>query len=273
MELVNTLCAFFSMHKVHTLDELVTEIQKETKPFVCIFEELQFLFLSIIDGFDILQRFIRFIIGTQSKIFWILISENHALRYLNKVMDISKFFQTIITMDDLPANELDALLFKRHRISGYDLHFHPDAERLSSKNNKKATEDSSKQGYYKKLFFEHLNEYAQGNITVGLFYWLWSIRNFQEDKLILSTNIEVDFNVIESLNRSDLLLVNAVLQHGALSAQECAQIFREDKDITFMNMQKMQQLGLFISENDQYSTQAFLIPALTTALQNNKLGN
>jgi hypothetical protein len=271
LELVNELCSFFVMDKVDTLDELSSEIQKGDKPCVAIFEELQCLFVSTVEGFDLLQQFISFILGTQSKIFWIIISENHALRYLNKILDISKFFQTIITMDNLPAHELDSILLKRHRISGYDLHFYPNTEYAPSKNNKKLSEDSSRQSFYKKIFFEHLNQYAQGNITVGLLYWLWSIRNFQDDKLVLATGIEVDFNAIERLNRSDLLLINTILQHGALSAQDCAQIFRADSNTISINMQKLQQLGLFISINDRYSLQPFLIPALINTLQKNKL--
>jgi predicted transcriptional regulator len=91
--------------------------------------------------------------------------------------------------------------------------------------------------------------------------------------LVLSPDIEVDFTAVECLSRSDLLLVNTVLQHGTLSAQECAQIFREEINTTRMKMQKLQQVGLLISVNDRFHIQPFLIPALTNTLQQNKLGN
>lgn len=272
-DLVNLFCRSFGFDTLENFESLASEIKEKKISRICLLKELQNIVLSVVDGFNLLHSFIQFVLETQHVLFWIVVTENYALNYLNKINDIQKFFQVCINMDGLSSEALNTLLLKRHRISGYDLYFQPEEESMNSKNMPKLIDSAELQSFYKDDFYKSLNEYSQGNICVGLLYWLWSIKNFQDDKLVLATRVKVDFSTVEALKRNDLLVINTILQHGALSAHACAQVFREDKHSMSIQLNKLLQLGILRSKEDMYHIQPFLIPAILKLLRENKLAN
>ncbi|MBN1996990.1 ATP-binding protein [candidate division KSB1 bacterium] len=257
----------FQEKDVANLDELENRFIILERQRIIIVEDIQNLFLRKVDGFDTLERFLLFISRTHEKIYWIITCTLYSWRYLDKVVNLSKFFRRVIYLSGLTSNDIENIVLKRHRVSGYQLEFKVGEETIQSKKFKKLTTDESRQEYLKDLYFKQLHNLAAGNISVTMMFWLGAIIKIEQDKMIISAEMDHDFSFLDQLPLDELFTLAALLQHEMMSIDEHAKVFRQDHRASMLLLNRMTNRGvLYEKSNGSYQINLLLYRAVVRTL-------
>ena len=256
-----------------SIDALENKLNTQESQQIIIVEDLQNLYIKSVDGFDVLERFLLFVSRTHKQIYWIMTCSLYSWRYLDKVLDISKYFQRTVFLGGLTQEDIENIILKRHRVSGYKLRFDIPEELLKSRKFKKQTAKIDPQEYCKKLLFDQLNDLGSGNITVTMLFWLSAIQKIEEDTLVVSSRIQFDYSLFYGLPSDELFTLAALLQHEKLNAEEHAMIFHQEKRQSILLINRMNNRGILIEkENGYYQINPLLYrPAVQTLKMKNLL--
>ncbi|MGD9899780.1 MAG: hypothetical protein AB7T22_11710, partial [Calditrichaceae bacterium] len=257
----------FKTDDINSLDEFEEWILQGKEKHVCVVENIQNLFVRVVDGFESIERFLLIVSRTYGKIFWLVSCTLYSWNYLDKVINISRFFNKEIFLGPLPMAELQSIILKRHRVSGYNLEFEDNESIRSNRKFKKLTSDKDRQNFLKTLFFNQLNDLSSGNVTVAMLYWLGSIKEILSDKIILAADIDMDFSFLYGFPAEDLFTLGAIFQHETLSPNIHALIFHQNSQQSFMQLTRMENLGLIIKKERGYQIHPFLYRPLMRILK------
>ena len=242
--LLSTFKKTFQIKNADNLEQMVSELKEKHSKKVCIVENLQNTFLRVVGGFNVIEKFLGVMTQTQDQIFWLVTCTLYSWRYLDKVIQISRYFQKVVYLGALTPEQIESVILKRHRVSGFLLEFSYFDELQKNRVFRKKKTNEARQEYLKNLFFNMLNELSQGNITVAMLYWLRSIQQFSKDRVILKTELKFDFNFLQQLPDDDLFTLAAVFIHETLDASDHALIFRLTVDVSFLQLNRLQRSGL-----------------------------
>jgi hypothetical protein len=240
----------FKAENIESMDALETHINEQPSQRILIVEDLQNLFIRTVDGFDILERFLLFVSRTHKRVYWIISCSLYSWQYLDKVIQISKYFKRTIVLGQLSKTDIENIILKRHRVSGYKLHFEIPEKLRSSRRFRKQTSERELQSQCKNLLFEQLDELGAGNITVTMLFWLSAIKRIEKDTLILSPLIEIDYTVFYRFSPEELFTLSALIQHDALNAEEHAEIFHQEIRQSLLLLNRMSNKGILAGNTD-----------------------
>ncbi len=257
----------FKTENIADLDEFEEWILNSKEKHICIVENIQNLFIRVVDGFESIERFLLLVSRTHGKIFWLLSCTLYSWNYLDKVISISRFFNKEIFLGALPMSEMQSIILKRHRVSGYNLEFEDNESIRASRKFKKLTTDKDRQNFLKILFFDQLNDLSSGNVTVAMLYWLRSIKEILSDKIILTADINVDYSFLYGFPAEDLFTLGAIFQHETLSPKIHALIFHQNSQHSLLQLTRMENLGLIIKKERGYQIHPFLYRPLMRILK------
>jgi hypothetical protein len=270
-ELFKILSSAFEMNDCKNLDDLEEKLQKRENSCICVLENLHNMFLRIPEGFAAMERFLLLISNTHQKVHWITTCGIYSWHYLDKVLNISKFFHKSITLPELKQNSIRDLIMKRHRASGYKLFFETPAGLENNRKFKKLATDKNKQMYLGELFFEKLSEMSAGNVTVAFLFWLSSIKEIKDDFLIVSPVNEFETLFVKNISGDDLFTFAAFLQHETLTAQQHAIIFNQDLQKSLLVFNRLKNKGMLSEKNDGYQVHYLLYRPVVRTLKINNL--
>jgi len=249
----------FNYPNASTLAEIEIRLMHEEETRICILENLHYMFLRVVNGLDALEKFLLLINRTQQKIFWIITCNYQAWRYLDKVLTITRNFPRILTLGNLPVQELKAILIKRHKISGFEIDF--EIPKNWSKIRKIRKSSGHHHGQIKllpEIFFEELNGLSAGNISIAILHWLRAINKFTKDKLILTPYVSFDYSFLNNLPEEDLFTLAAVLDHEMLTAADHARIFRQNQENSSIQITRLFNFGLLIASGPGFQVNPLL---------------
>ncbi len=258
----------FSLSGVTTMDEAEQKLIELDPPQVCIVENIQNLFLRTVNGFDLMKRFLRLIYHTQKKVFWVLTCTQYSWNYLDKVIGIGQHFQRVLTLTSLRQEDLEKIIMKRHRITGYQLEFEIPQEVKRNRTFRKLKSYEEQQVYLKDHYFKDLYELAQGNIAVLLLYWQRSVSAIKDNKLILSPRVDFDYSFIYQLSAEELFTLGALLQHEMLTIEEHATIFHQSEEASDLLFSALARKGIILEGPGGYRVHPFLYRPAVRALKN-----
>ena len=270
-ELYTLLAETFEQTSPESWEELEKEITTLDKPVVCIVENAHKLFLRTVNGFDALERFLLFISKTQHKVFWVLTFGLYSWNYLHKAIGLGSHFQYTLTLQEMPATDIESIILKRHRVSGYQLQFEGKPEVLESRKYKKLATPEEQQRYLKQIYFEQLNRQSQGNITVALLVWLLSIRQVKEEKLIIAPVTELDVSFLQQLPDNSVFTLVALLQHHMLTEAEHADIFRFGLQASSILLNNLLNGGLLTKTDNGYKIHDLMYRSVVRNLKINNI--
>ncbi len=270
-DLFTRLSETLTQYDTENLDTLETEINGSENRLVCIVENAHKLFLRTVNGFEALERFMLFVSRTQQKIFWVITFGIYSWKYLNKSIGISRYLGNIITLSDMPLSQIEAIILKRHRVSGYRLQFEGEPALLESRRYKKLATEELQQDFLKNIYFEQLNRQSLGNITVALLLWLLSIREIKEDKLIISPIIEFDVSFLQQISQDIVFTFAAFLQHHILNEAEYAAIFRANIQTSTMQLENLRNKGLLTKGPNGYQLHHLIYRPVVKNLKMNNI--
>lgn len=233
----------FKMPEASNLNDLEQQILfKKERKIICL-EDIQYLFLRTVDGFETLERFLLFMSRTCGTVYWLNTCTLYSWRYLEKTLGLSKFFQQSHFLDRLSRETIETIILKRHRVSGYGLRFEASETHSTSKKQPKWV---NPQDFLKTSFFNRLASLADGNISVALLFWLTAIQKIENHTLIISSDLKVDLSTLFRISSDELFTLAALLHHERLNTEEHVWIFRLEAQQSLMLLDRMEKKGIIV---------------------------
>lgn len=263
--LLTLLKSSFDKPDAGTIDELEEQLSGGEERTVCVLENSQNLFIRTVGGFEAVERLLLFISRTNKAVLWIFTCTLYSWNYLDKVVHISQYFNTTIELGPLTREETESLILKRHRISGYPLHFDLPLPSAQPRKFRKLTSGDDQQAFLKDSFFDQLNRLASGNVAVMMLFWLSAVQKISQDDFVVSPVIDLDFSFLDQLGHDELFTLAALLQHETLNAEEHAAIFHQGIDQSLLLLDRMSNKRYLVHTAERYSIHPLLYrPSVAT---------
>jgi hypothetical protein len=128
---------------------------------------------------------------------------------------------------------------KRHRISGYPLHFEIPEPQAQPRKFRKIAKPAEQQAFLQDWFFEQLNRLAAGNVAVAMWFWLSAIKNIVQEDFTVMPFIDLDFSFFHQMGHDERFTLAALLQHETLTAEEHALIFHQGIDESLLLLNRL----------------------------------
>lgn len=261
----------FDLKSVKSLDDAKQALRSLQQPLVCIVENIQNLFLRIVTGFELIKRFVSLIYNTHGKVYWVLTCTQYSWEYLDKVLGISQHFQRVISLSGMSREDIENVVMKRHRITGYQLEFSIPDSLKKNRQFKKLKASEIQQEFIRNLFFNELQDVAKGNISMTLLYWLRSITSVEENKLTISPSIQFDPSFVYQLSPLELFTLGALLQHEMLTPKNHALVFHQSIESSRLLFNALARKGIVIPVDEAYRIHPFLYRPVVRALINSHI--
>ncbi len=266
-DLFDMLKVTFGRPNDKTWEDLEEYLNSQNSRKICICENIQNLFLRVIDGFDVIERFLLFLMNTRYKVFWVVTSGHYAWEYLDRFIKISDNFIRVLFLEVFSREELEEVVLKRHQVSGYRLVFKDNERILKNRQYRKMALQEDRQNFLHNLFFNQLTEISGGNIKSALLYWLSAIINFDEEIIEIACEIELDHTMVLQLPSEDLFSLAAFIEHEYLNAGQHALVFNQDLNEAKLLIGRLYRKGYLTRLNDDYSVSPFLYRPVVKALK------
>ena len=269
-DLLNYLKKLLKLDSVQTTDQLIETLNNSSERIVAVIENIEDFFLRIVDGFEALNKLMEIITSTNSKVLWITTCNTYSWDYLRKVININDYFVFNIKLADLSYKIVEEIILSRHNISGYYLEFMP-TEEISKQKSYNKLNDFEKQEYLKKEYFENLTKQTSNNIAVALFLWLRSITASTEEKIQVSSEMELDFSFLKSLPDKKLFSLMAILLHDGLSYEEHSKIFNISIKSSQLLFASLSDDGIIFKRGNNYKVNFQLYKPIISLLKDKNI--
>jgi hypothetical protein len=241
----------FADVKFENLDELYTALSEESfSRVIVILENIQNLFIRRNNGFKNLMSFFELISKSNQKVFWITSCLLYSWKYLNFTHQISDYFGHIVNIDSIDSKKLEEMIVKRHRPSGFNMHFMPPLNFRPRRSFKKLSEEG-KQVFLKNDFFKRLNDIARGNLSLTLILWLRSVTGVTEDCIYFQFN-QLDYSFLDSLGTRKIATLHAILLHEGLSQEEHMEVMGCSENESISLLMLLTDDSILIKKNGKY---------------------
>lgn len=253
--------------KASSLPEMEKALLQLEEPLVCIVENTQNLFLKTVDGFDLLEEFLLLISRTHRQVYWVLTCTLYSWAYLDKVINISRYFRRVLSLDNLTRQEMENVILRRHRVTGYRLFFETPEKIQKNRRFKQLTGEETQQSYLQDLFFKELQGVASGNVSVAILYWIRAIEKIENSRLTLWPLIEQDYSFMYQLSAEELFTIAALIQHEMLKPEEHARVFHQSEQQSVMLFNSLINKGIIIEHENGCRIHPFLYRPALVALK------
>lgn len=214
-ELLEYLKSFFSEEHIGSMDELIVFLQESKKPVIFIFENLEHFFLRKVGGFKCLKLLFEVISKTNHKVFWLCSCTIYTWRYLDNTIRISDYFEYIVELQPIAHQQLQEVILKRHRVSGYQVMYEASSEDRQKKKFQKMDLEEQ-QAYLEDEYFKDLNRITSGNFSIAQLFWMRSTRKVTEDTIHIGSLKDYDFSFVKSIPLHHMLTLHSLLLHDGL---------------------------------------------------------
>ncbi len=201
-------------------------------PTVVVVEDAHHLFIRALGGFRAMEAFLELVGATRDTVLWVITIDEYAWRYLDRVLGVAPHFTHTINTTNLSPERLERAIMARHEVSGFALRFELDADGDGASRwwqrfrKKEAQGELTRREVDRKAFFRELNQNAEGNVFLALFYWLRSVQRVEDHVLTLHAPEAIDLEFMERLPLPHLHTIAAIILHGGLSEEEHRLVFQ-----------------------------------------------
>lgn len=251
------------------LNELIEFVEKQER-FVVVVDKMQFFYLRVPGGFNVLKKLFEIISQTSRKIFWICSSELYASNYLQKTIGLHDYFPVLISMKNLSREDVRKIIMLRHKASGYELVFKPSGNDLKDRSYEKRNPEM-KQTWLREKYFETLNQLTQSNISFALQIWLRSSQKEVGSQISLNSLDNLDFSFMFNLPREVVFGLHSLLLHERLDVFQLSQVLSISKRQAYLLLMRLSDRGIVSEENGYYSIHRLLYRQAVTLLQERNL--
>lgn len=219
--MLKILGEIFLPEKFLGLEELINYLNSEENRQIVVIENLQHMYLRSVNGFNCLKTLTDIISKTSKNIFWITSTTLYANEFLNKTIRLNDIFGYHISLRQFQNNQIIELIKKRNSISGYNLEYESNPAVPRKKDFEKLSYEQ-KQSLLEKEFFNSLNKFAQSNVSLALLFWLRSIKEIQERKVCINSDLEISSTILNSLSPERVFVLQSLVLHDGLKISDLA---------------------------------------------------
>ena len=233
---------------------------------IIILDGLERAFIRKPGGFECLQKLLSFIVSTNNMALWVCSVSLHACNYLNKTVSIKENFDYMVELNTLDADEVRNIILKRHRLSGYVVHY--DDEQNMTPDNKKAKD---RQIQLEKEFFMQLNRFSGSNISLSLYFWLESISKFTDKDLFIKKFSTPDFTFLETLSSEKIYTLLLIVLHGKISVDIHASVCNQSTEKSLKVLTILKEDSILILKGNNYMLNGILYRHVIQLLKSKNL--
>ena len=227
-QLVSKISTALKIDDAETIEDLIAAIKRKKKRVVVILENVQNCYLRNISGFEAIEQMMLLISETNKEILWITTATRYGWLFLDRVLSVSDYFTHTVESDNLIGEQIEQVILKRHRASGYQLHFLADENTKKSRTFKKLMGDEKKtQEFLQERYFEKMAKLAEGTSSIAMIFWIRSINEYDDTHFYIKP---FDFNTItriDELDSAELFALAAYILHDSLLPEELAEIMHQ----------------------------------------------
>lgn len=232
-----------------------------------VLENIQYLYFRKVGGFNVLHQLSALIAATKNNVFWIVTSAKYAFQYLDKSIQLSELFAYNIEMNQIDKETIKEALIKRHKISGYNLHFKKPPVEYLSKKFLKSTEEVQ-QEILKEEFFSDINKIAQSNFRIAFMYWIRSTVKVSGSTIYMRSLKTIDTSFLNKISPAKLLLLNSILLQERLNMEDIVALSSLNEQHTQNIVHSLYEKGLLtIDTGEYYTINIFLYRQITSLLK------
>jgi hypothetical protein len=269
-ELLGILGELFLPEKFSGFEELVDYLNIEDNRQIVVIENLQYLYLRDVKGFDCLKVLTNIISKTSKNIFWITSTTLYANRFLNKAIRLNDIFGYHIYLNEFNSGQIAELVKIRNSISGYKLEYVYDKKILRKKEFHKLSYEQ-KQNFLEKDFFNSLNKFTRSNVSLTLLYWLRSITEIQERKVFINADFEFSETILDSLSTDKIFVLHSLVLHDGLRISDIARTVNFSLEETHQLTQILYDDSVLIKNDEMYFINPLLYRQSVEILKVNNL--
>lgn len=256
-EFLSLLIKLLNAPDLKDFDELANWLNNLDSRQIIVIENLQNLFLRTVNGFKTLQTLFELISRTNKNIFWVTTCTLYSWEYLSKTINIQDYFSYEIPLDILDDKQIINIIMKRHRVSGYDLHFLPSDIDIKQPSFRKMSEEEQQQAL-KEKYFSKLNKIIRSNISLAQLFWLRSISNLKENKIFVASLEELDFSFLKSLQDNKIFTLAGLLIHEGLSLNDISLVFGQSDASSKSILISLVDDGIVFNDHGYYKVNPLL---------------
>ena len=218
---------------------------------VFVMENLQTNYLRTIQGFNYLKTLMKLISETSKDVFWLCSANKYSWQYFDKTIEMSSFFGYVIGLNPFSDNELRELIMKKNSISGYRIYFIPTLKDVANKKFARLNEEE-KQLFLRDKFFSQLNNFAHGNISLALSYWLLSTTNITDRSIEITAFKSPDFSFINNLSQEKIFFIYLLIMHDGLTLDRLVAIYNKSEESLRLMMIMLRDDGIIIEKSSRF---------------------
>lgn len=249
-ELIEVFKGLLKNDSLENIDKIVEFIDSGTQKII-ILEDIQNLYLRRVGGFKALQLLFQLMTRTYKNVFWVTSTTIHTWSYLCKTVNINEYFSFVVNMQELSKEQMLNIIWKRNRISGFNISFDVSPERLKDKKfSRLSTEE--RQVLLKEEFFSELNEFAKSNVSLALIFWLLSTKKIDNSTIVIGTLKRPELNVLTALSMDKVYVLHALILHDGLSVSQLGQALNTTASTCRLIMLTLLEDGIVFKKNDAF---------------------
>ena len=248
----NLFSSLFQLQDIKSNQQLINLLNEIPGTRIVVLENLQHMFLKKVHGFECMKLLFELMANTSKKIMWIGAYTPYSWKYLDSAIHLSNYFTDEIFLKRLNDEVITEIIFKRNRLSGYQIDFTADEENAQSKTFRKLN-DADKQIYLQKHFFTDLNKFANGNISLAQMYWLRSTVDVDERSIRIAPFRGLDFSFVKSLSGDTLFALQVLLLHDGLTLSDFATVMNQPESVSRNLLIPMLEKGLLIRPRQKFT--------------------
>lgn len=243
----------FELEEVPASRTELVDVLREIEPRVMIIDDCHHLFVREIGGFAGLDTFLEVVNLTDDIHYWVLTFNKYAWNYINRVRPRKHYFGQILELRPWNEREIQELVQRRNALAGRNVSF----------TDLVVTHEEGDHDFYEIIktangYFRLLHEFSGGNPMVALRFWKRSVKADAAGHIQVSLFRKPTMHPIQQLSDEYLFALAAIAQHGALDAQEIADIINSDRAFCEMALNYFEERE--IVELDPSGRRAYLSP-------------
>lgn len=241
------------------IEELILSMNDRNNKKVIILENIGRLFFKKINGFEAIKTFSYIVSSTSKNVLWICSIGKHPWTFVNNSFELDRIFFSKIDITALHRNDIRNVILNRHSVTGYNLFFKVDEIRELKNKIIKGTTVEEEQKKLSNQFFSRLEEYSEGNIISGMYYWLQSIQEVKDNTLIIEPLRKIQFALLDKLEDIYLLTLSEILVHETFTDVEHSLLFDVNVEVSREILGYLAALNiLYIDQIEFMSNRYFL---------------
>lgn len=270
-EICQQFWPLFERGQPRTFDALQRRLLEIEERQIVIVENATKCYSRTARGFAQCEALMEVLSASSERVLWMLLMEAPAAVLLDTMLDLFDYFTHVFELEPLDEAQIEQMIIKRHRVSGFEVSFEAPSMRLFERaTHPLAASEATRQPKHE--FFKRLAHQSGGNPLLAMLYWLRTIEldQVQETKLHVHALPTQRLAVSEALTLRKKLMLSLLLQHSALPIGLLAEMLGMNHSEVRTELEHLRRLGLveeMAGVDGYYQLRDVAAPALTRELR------